>query len=120
MEKNYGSSLDKPIAKEIKVKDVPKSPKEYNRPKLREGTKREIYNNAPKDKYGRFLDANTGLPINGVPDIGHKYGHELWREKIKAFNEGLTQSEFNDKMNNPKLYQLEDPSNNRSHQYEKK
>ena len=42
------------------------------------------------------------------------------REKAKAEVEGLTQKEFNDRMNNPDLYQLEDPSSNRSHRFEMK
>jgi hypothetical protein len=32
--------------------------------------------------------------------------------------EGLTQKEFNDRMNDPDKYQLEDPSSNRSRKYE--
>lgn len=82
--------------------------------------KQEIFDKAPKDSQGRYLDANTGLPIEGTPDIGHKPGHEHWREAKKAFDEGLTQQEFNDRMNDPDLYQLEDPHNNRSHKYEDK
>lgn len=82
--------------------------------------KQEIFDKAPKDSQGRYLDANTGLPIEGTPDIGHKPGHEHWREREKAFDEGLTQQEFNDRMNDPDLYQLEDPHNNRSHKYEDK
>lgn len=118
MEKKYGTSLDSPIAKDVRV--VPDSPEGYHRPYLRESTKREIYNNAPRDRFGRYLDANTGFPINGTPDIGHKPGHEYWREARKAYNARLTQAEFNDKMNNPRLYQLEDPHNNRSRKFEDK
>ena len=97
MELKKGASLDRPIAKEVRV--VPDSPEGYHRPYLRESTKREIYNNSPKDKLGRYLDANTGLPINGTTDIGHKPGHEYWREARKAYNERLTQTEFNERMN---------------------
>jgi len=32
--------------------------------------------------------------------------------------EGLTQREFNDRLNDPKLYQIENPSTNRSRRYE--
>jgi cellulose biosynthesis protein BcsQ len=39
-------------------------------------------------------------------------------ELQKAEEEGLTQEEFNDRMNNPDLYQIEDPSENRSHVHE--
>ena len=98
----------------------PQSPEGYERPYLRAEVKKEIYDNAPKDKEGRYLDPNTGKPIEGTPDIGHKPGHEHWRESKKAYEEGISQEEFNDRMNNPDYYQLEDPSNNRSHKYEDK
>lgn len=99
---------------------VPDSPEDYRRPYLRKEVVDEIYARSPKDKQGRYLDPNTGKPIDGKPDIGHKPGHEHWREAKKAFDEGLTQKEFNDRMNNPDYYQLEDPSNNRSHKFEDK
>ena len=41
-------------------------------------------------------------------------------EKAKAQKEGLTQKEFNDRMNDPNLYQIEDPHSNRSHKFEAK
>ena len=56
----------------------------------------------------------------GKYDLGHKPGHEFKTEKAKADADGLTQEQFNDRMNNPDLYQIEDPSSNRSHKYEKK
>lgn len=52
------------------------------------------------------------------PDPAKK-GREYWRERDKAEAEGLRQRQFNDRMNNPDLYQLEDPYSNRSHKYEK-
>lgn len=50
--------------------------------------------------------------------MGHKPGKEFRREKAKAEAEGLSQKEFNERMNDPNKYQLEDPVSNRSHQYE--
>ena len=41
-------------------------------------------------------------------------------EKAKAQKEGLTQKEFNDRMNDPNLYQIEGPHSNRSHKFEAK
>ena len=75
---------------------------------------------APRDAGGRAIDPNTGAPIDGKPDLGHKPGHEFRREKATAQAEGLTQKEFNDRMNNADIYQLEDSSSNRSHRYEQK
>jgi len=90
------------------------------RPYNRVGTRRPVEEDAPRMADGRAIDPNTKRPIDGKPDFGHKRGHEFWREKAKAEQEGLTQKEFNDRMNNPNLYQLEDPSSNRSHAYELK
>jgi HNH/ENDO VII superfamily nuclease with conserved GHE residues len=93
---------------------------DLHRPHLRKGTRADIHANAPRDANGRPIDPNTGKPIQGKPDVGHKPGHEFRRAKAAAEADGMTQKEFNDKMNNPKLYQLEDPSSNRSHKFEKK
>jgi len=95
------------------------------RPYIRKST-REAIEKTAKIKDGRFLDSNEGTPISGgkrrkysiadgLYDIGHKPGHEHWREVAKAEAEGLTQKEFNDRMNNPKLYHIEDPVLNQSH-----
>ena len=54
----------------------------------------------------------------GQYDLGHKPGHEHWREAEKAEKEGLTQEQFNERMNNPDYYQIEDPHENRSHAHE--
>jgi hypothetical protein len=59
-------------------------------------------------------------PIDGKPDLGNKAGNAFKRENEKAQADGLTQPEFNDRMNDSNLYQLEDPSSNRSHRFEKK
>jgi len=81
---------------------------------------------------GRFVDANDGsleIPggkrrsfslAEGEYDLGHKPGHEFWREKAKAEAEGLTQKEFNERMNDSSLYQIEHPSENQSHEHEDK
>ena len=51
--------------------------------------------------------------------MGHVYGHEFWYEREKAEKEGLTQAQFNDRMNNSQLYQLEDGPSNMGHSHEK-
>ena len=98
----------------------PESAEGYGRPNLRTEVKKEIYDKAPHDKQGRYLDANTGKPIEGTPDIGHKPGHEHWREQQRAREQKMSISEFNNRMNNADFYQLEDPSNNRSRRFEDK
>lgn len=89
-----------------------------NRPYIRNHVREEVERRAPKNEEGQFLDANTRQPIEGQYDLGHIPGHEHRREVQKAEEEGLAQEEFNDRMNNPDLYQVEDPSENRSHVHE--
>ena len=88
------------------------------RPYIRASVRAEVERRAQKNDQGQFLDANTGKPIEGQYDLGHKAGHEHWREVEKAEEEGLTQEEFNDRMNNPDYFQIEDPHENRSHAHE--
>lgn len=94
--------------------------KALHRPYTRKGTRQEVEARAPRTPDGRPIDPNTGQPINGKPDLGHKTGNEFRTEKARAEAEGLTQKEFNERMNNPDLYQLEDRSSNRSRRFEYK
>lgn len=89
-----------------------------HRPYIRQDVREEVERRAQKNENGQFLDANTGKPIEGKYDLGHKAGHEFYREAERAESEGLTQEEFNEQMNNPDLYQIEDPHENRSHAHE--
>ena len=89
-----------------------------HRPYIRNATRQEVENRAEKNEKGQFLDANTGKAIESNYHIGHKYGHEFRYEKAEAEKQGLTQKEFNDRMNNPDLYQIEDPKSNMSHKFE--
>jgi HNH/ENDO VII superfamily nuclease with conserved GHE residues len=79
----------------------------------------EVERRAPRTLDGRPIDPNTMKPIDGKPDFGHKPGHEYWREAEKAKAKGWTQEQFNDHMNNPDFYQLEDLSSNRSRRFER-
>ena len=88
------------------------------RPYIRSDVREEVERRAHKNEEGQFLDANTGKPIEGKYDLGHKAGSEHWREVEKAEQEGLSQKEFNDRMNNPDYYQIEDPGENRSRAHE--
>jgi RHS repeat-associated protein len=94
--------------------------KELHRPYIRKSTREAVEAGAAKTPDGKFIDPNTGKVIEGKYDLGHKPGHEFRREKAKAEAEGLTQKQFNDRMNDPKKYQIEDPCSNRGHCYEKK
>ena len=91
-----------------------------HRPYIRQSVRAEVERRAARTADGRFIDPNTGQPISGRYDLGHKPGHEFHREKARAEAEGLTQAEFNERMNNPDLYQIEAPSSNRSRRYEQR
>ena len=56
------------------------------RPHIRKSVREEVEKRAQKNENGQFLDANTGLPIEGNYDIGHKVGHE-YRNSLKEAEE---------------------------------
>ena len=91
-----------------------------HRPYIRKWVRKAVEAKAEKLPDGRFIDPNTRKPINGKYDLGHKRNYEFWRMKAEAEAKGMTQKEFNDYMNNPDFYQIEDSYINRSHTYENK
>jgi RHS repeat-associated protein len=90
------------------------------RPYIRSGTRAAVEANAPRNAQGLPIDPNLGTPIMCRPDLGHRTGREFWRERARAEAQGLNQKQFNDRMNDPGLYQLEDPISNRSHRFEQR
>jgi len=93
---------------------------DLHRPYIRKDVRAQVEANALKDTDGHFIDPNTFEVIEGKYDLGHKTGNEFRSEKAMAQREGLTQKQFNDRMNNPDYYQIESPSSNRSRIFEKK
>ena len=93
--------------------------KELHRPYIRKSTREAVESRALRNADGKFLDANDhSVVIEGKYDLGHVTGHEFWREKKMAMEKGWTQKQFNDYMNNPEFYRIEDPHLNRSHKFE--
>lgn len=90
------------------------------RPHIRKSVREEVEKRAQRNDNGQFLDSNTGQPIEGKYDIGHKAGHEYRNFLARAEEQGLSQAEFNDLQNNPDILQIEAPSSNRSHAFEEK
>ena len=84
-----------------------------HRPYIRQKTRDGIKGN-------RYSDGVSGEAIVGQVDIGHKYDHEFWRCRNAAEALGMTQSEFNDYMNQSELYRYEEHSENISHAREDK
>lgn len=93
--------------------------KQLRRPYIRKATRLKAEANARRTPDGRFRDVNTGEPIDGKYHLGHRYDYEFWRMRNRAMAKGLTQKEFNDLMNNPDFYQIEDPISNMGHKFEK-
>lgn len=79
---------------------------------------RKVLANAGRSADGRFLDANTGQPITGQFHIGHVFGKEWWRLRDQSVAEGWSRARLNDELNDPDLYQIEDPIENMSHRWE--
>ena len=85
-----------------------------HRPYLRQSTREQIQDNAPKDENGNFT--YKGETIHGNWDYGHVYGHENWHEIQEAEKAGMTQDEFNDHINShPEYFEIQPSSVNRSH-----
>lgn len=101
-----------------RISDTVDTAVDLHRPYIRKSTRDAVEAAAKRAPDGRFLDANTGKVITGKYDLGHDFGHEFWRERKMAMEKGWTQKQFNDYMNNPKFYRIEDPSINRSHKFE--
>jgi hypothetical protein len=115
----FGRAAPEPASQRWPIAPAAKSEAvDLKRPYIRQSVRADVEAAAPRTTDGRPIDPNTGQPIDGTPDLGHKPGNEFWREKQSAETEGLTQQQFNDRMNDPDKYQLEDPSSNRSHKYE--
>ncbi|MFC4922500.1 RHS repeat-associated core domain-containing protein [Delftia deserti] len=89
-----------------------------HRPYIRADVRATVEMKAAKNAAGEFLDANELTPIKGAYHLGHKRGHEFWREKAAAEKKCMSQALFNDHMNNANFYQIEDPKLNMSHKYE--
>ncbi len=92
--------------------------KKLRRPYIRKSTRQIVESRATRNSLGQFIDPNTGKAIVGKYDLGHEFGHEFWRERERAEALGWNQKQFNDYMNNPDFYRIEDPHANRSHKYE--
>ncbi|HJT95553.1 MAG TPA: GH-E family nuclease [Mycobacterium sp.] len=58
------------------------------------------------------------IPERGYYHLGHEFGYENWRVLRQAMEEGWTQQELNDFMNQHGNYRLETPSENLSHAHE--
>lgn len=90
------------------------------RVRIRQGTYAKIVENQPVNEAGEMIDPNTKQVLSGKVDIGHKPGHEWRINKQEYERKKYTRKQVIEAENNPDIYQLEDPSSNRSHKYEKK
>jgi hypothetical protein len=98
---------------------VPAGGNRLRRPYVRKPVVDVVEARASRSTEGLPVDPNTKQPITTKPDLGHVYGREFRRLRAEAEAEGIPQSEFNERVQEPNLYQLEDPSSNRSRRFEK-
>ena len=110
------------LEKEAEVAEgvLKETTKALHRPYILKSTREAVESATERTPEGYFLDAHTRAPIYGPYDLGHTYGNEFWRHKANAKANGMDQKTFNNIMNDPLLYQIEDPHINRSRRYEKK
>lgn len=74
-----------------------------------------------KDTFVRVPEGTPNamtIPERGYYHFGHEFGRENWRVLQQATEEGWTQQELNDFMNQHGNYRLETPSENLSHAHE--
>lgn len=90
------------------------------RVKLRKSTRNTIIDQAPRNIDGVFIDPNTGIiiPKDGPYDIGRKQGQSWRKRKQEHIKKGSTRKEVIEAENDPSIYQIEDPSSNRSRRYD--
>ena len=103
------------------VKDIEKgSDAMKNRVKLQKGTK-EAIQDASLKKDGKFIDPNTGKPIEKGQEVyGHKTSQEWSKYKKDPANAGKSRKEVIKDQNDPNKYQIQDKKSNASHKYEEK
>jgi hypothetical protein len=93
----------------------------FDRVKPRKSTLDAVTENQPRNSFGQMIDPNTGKVLDlDAMDLGHVPGEEWRVRKEQHKNNGSTRKDILDAENNPNLYQWEDRSSNRSHQFEKK
>ena len=94
--------------------------KGLHRPYIRKSVRQTVEDRGKKTVDSKWRDANTNEGFDGKYDLGHKPGYEFRTMKRWAEEKGMTQKEFNDYMNNPDFYQIENPSLNRNRRFELK
>lgn len=116
-----GVELQKQVRLQKNLAEAAPAPnKPLHRPYIRKNVREAVEATALRTADGKFRDANTGTPIKGNYDFGHKRGFEYWRLKSWDESKGYTQPQFNDFVNNPYFYQIESPTFNQSHNFELK
>lgn len=118
---DVANGITKLVKAKAKAKDVAKvyAPT-ARRVRIRKETYEKINAMQPLNEDGKMIDPNTKDVLPDKVDIGHKPGYE-WRLRKKEFEQKkFTREQVIEAENDPNIYQLEDPSSNRSHKYEKK
>ena len=93
-----------------------------SRPYIRKETIEAVNANTRVDyKTGQIYDSISKKWVDpSNVELGHKTGKEFPYLRDWAESQGMTQSQFNDFMNNPEFYAWQNISSNRSHMFEAK
>ena len=93
-----------------------------SRPYIRKETIEAVNANTRVDyKTGQIYDSISKKWVEpSNVELGHKTGKEFAYLRDWAESQGMTQSQFNDFMNNPEFYAWQNISSNRSHMFEAK
>jgi len=113
-------------AAKVEAKAAAKKPYSKSRPGYGKDQVEEVWESG-KQKDNKVYDPNTGEELTWDKaikprswDMGHKPGHE-YRNLHKDYMDGkISKEKFLEEYRNPKNYQPESKSANRSHKYEKK
>jgi RHS repeat-associated protein len=106
-----GTFLPMPLLSDVKMCPT------LRRPYIRNWVREEVEASALRAPDGRFIDPYTRMPTDR-PIFGHKPGYEFWRLKQAAEAEGVSQELFNESLNNPEFYEIQDYWENASHAHE--
>ncbi len=91
-----------------------------HRPYIRQSTIDGVNANTKVNyKTGQIYDNISKKWVNPENvELGHKTDYEYWYLRDMAESQGMTQSQFNDFMNNSDFYSWQEINSNRSHMFE--
>ncbi len=118
----YNNTEMSEVFSQYKAESYPNGGEHYlNRPYIRESVINEVNQNTIYNAQGQIYDTIGDKWVDSSKvELGHVPSHEFWYERNQAESMGMSQSQFNDYMNNSSFYAWQDIHDNRSHSKEDK